>query len=132
MTFNANDYQLNRYAQVHARAIAHLGGCCAKCGSVELLEIDHIDPSTKSFNISSRTCLSWERILDELAKCQALCQKCHKDKSDEEMQIPHGSGKTGRRNCRCELCAPLKRKAQREYTARNRANRASGRIGTAL
>jgi hypothetical protein len=35
------------------RLIEMLGGKCARCGSAESLEFDHIDPSTKKFTISS-------------------------------------------------------------------------------
>jgi multidrug efflux pump subunit AcrB len=55
---------------------------CAHCGSREKLEVDHIDPKTKV----SHEFWGWpeeERLL-ELAKCQALCEECHKKKSAQE------------------------------------------------
>lgn len=45
-------YMLARYHKRRAEAIRKLGGKCVKCGSEENLEIDHIDPTTKSFEIS--------------------------------------------------------------------------------
>ncbi len=56
---------------------------CALCGSTEGLELDHIDPSTK---ISSHVWFwSEDRRRAELAKCQALCHSCHKEKSRSDV-----------------------------------------------
>ena len=54
-------------------------GPCAKCGSWDRLEVDHIDPSTKV----SHNVWGWSetRRLEELAKCQVLCYSCHKEKT---------------------------------------------------
>lgn len=71
-------YLLPKY---HARMAAMrelLGGECVMCGSVERLEIDHIDPSTKSFSLAKGWGKPWAVILEELAKCQLLCYECHK------------------------------------------------------
>lgn len=55
------------------------GKVCAECGSSERLELDHIDPSLK---VSHRIWgLGPERRLAELAKCQPLCNTCHKRKT---------------------------------------------------
>ncbi len=55
---------------------------CAICGESDLvvLEMDHIDPSSKFFSISQAVKLghSWAIILEELAKCRVLCANCHK------------------------------------------------------
>jgi 5-methylcytosine-specific restriction endonuclease McrA len=115
------EYRKSRYGEMIERAVHHLGGCCAHCGSDVELEFDHIDPQTKSFEITSRTCLSWERIAEELAKCQLLCSICHKVKSDTEGQVPHGGGAAGRRRCKCDLCRAKKREYMREYMRGRRA-----------
>ena len=112
-----------RYEEIMDLAIHHLGSRCAVCDSTEDLEIDHIDPRTKSFNISSMTCFSWEKIEIELRKCQALCVQHHREKSDKEQSVEHGGGLTGKKDCRCELCGPLKRAYIREYMRRRRAKR---------
>lgn len=93
-----------------------LGGCCAQCGSVEDLEFDHVDPATKEFDISQGIvgCYSRARLQAELIKCQLLCKSCHVRKSATEVEVEHGGGETGKRNCRCELCAPLKREYARK------------------
>lgn len=110
-----------------SRAIAFLGGKCVICGVTENLEIDHIDRGTKAFDISANTCLSWARIEDELSKCQALCATHHKEKSDKENSVEHGNGLTGKKNCRCELCGPLKTTWHREYMRKRRAARSEAR-----
>lgn len=86
--------------------------CCAKCGSIDRLELDHIDPNNKiSHNVWS---WSEQRRSEELAKCQVLCYDCHKLKSSEYFKeiyfVPlsekkHGTNNTyNREGCRCSLC----------------------------
>jgi len=53
---------------------------CAYCGyneNVRGLIFDHIDPSTKTWNVSNMPDYSYERIDEEIAKCQVLCGTCH-------------------------------------------------------
>lgn len=113
-------------------------GPCALCGSAENLEVDHIDPSQKSFSI--HWAIRWDILKIELAKCRALCEPCHtklsaeqKLRSVEELKstissdIRNGlvpkSFIHGTRNgylyyrCRCDLC----REAVNSYArARNK------------
>lgn len=53
---------------------------CADCGvqyGSEVMEFDHIDPSTKKFSLANaRTSL--ENILIEAAKCDVVCANCHR------------------------------------------------------
>lgn len=54
---------------------------CAKQGilTTEDLEIDHIDPNKKwKHRIWS---YSWEKIMEEMKKCQILCSKHHFEKT---------------------------------------------------
>lgn len=64
------------------RASFFAGKRCAKCGSIDRLEIDHIDPATKVAN----SIWSWTetRRTAELTKCQVLCHDCHKKKTAQE------------------------------------------------
>lgn len=57
--------------------------CCVICGSTEDLELDHIDPNTKNLKRIGDIIWHWseERRNAELAKCQVLCEVCHKEKS---------------------------------------------------
>lgn len=57
-------------------------GPCSKCGSLDRLELDHVDPKDKIHH-----CIwSWseERREAELSKCQVLCHNCHLEKSISE------------------------------------------------
>lgn len=101
------------------------GRVCVDCGSIERLELDHIDPMTKaSHNIWS---WSWKRIAEETAKCQVLCRACHEIKSAEELWIireigPYIHGQYScytSGGCRCEKC----RRAQRDYSRMYRARK---------
>lgn len=52
------------------------------CGSVDRLEFDHIDRTTRLFSLSGKGLDgSWPRIMQEHAKCQLLCYQCHRIKT---------------------------------------------------
>jgi hypothetical protein len=107
MTNKAKNARRLHYVQLH-------GGKCVKCGSVERLEFDHINPATK---IEHRI-WSWSkpRLEAELAKCQLLCQSCHIEKTKAEfvytesmrpvrLPIPHGTwAGYAHYKCRCHEC----------------------------
>lgn len=53
---------------------------CADCGyraHPAALQFDHLPGSTKRGKISSLSRYSWERIAEELAKCEVVCANCH-------------------------------------------------------
>ena len=75
------------YIRRRAKVLEIMGGQCINCGSKDNLEIDHIDPHTKSFSISEFITHSWEKIGPELEKCQLLCKACHKAKSETDGSI---------------------------------------------
>lgn len=58
-----------------------LGGVCVVCGTTERLEFDHIDPSTKLFDIAKGWARAEKIVLEELEKCQLLCKQHHDEKS---------------------------------------------------
>ena len=76
--------------------IEKLGGKCVECGCTEALEFDHIDPSTKSFNIASGYTKPKDILLEEVAKCQLLCNKCHVEKSKKDLKFRPKSCAGGR------------------------------------
>jgi hypothetical protein len=56
-------------------------GGCSKCGEKKyyLLDFHHIDPTTKSFQISQGESKGWEKIKQEIEKCIVLCANCHRE-----------------------------------------------------
>lgn len=48
-----------------------------KQGFPYFLHFDHIDPKTKTREISSMTTYAWGRIVAEIKKCRVLCFRCH-------------------------------------------------------
>jgi hypothetical protein len=90
-----------------------LNGPCRLCGSVERLEVDHIDPDQKM----SHRIWSWskERRESELLKCQVLCKKCHVEKTAKDYNYKkHGSNGYDR-GCRCRVCTDEAVKRVNEY-----------------
>ena len=80
-----NEYLKERYHRLKREAFDILGGVCAHCQSTLSLQVDHINPKTKSFNVTRKLrSLPWSNILSELKKCQLLCRLCHKEKTKSE------------------------------------------------
>lgn len=69
------------YAKNRQYFIDKLGGQCVSCGTTDNLEFDHINPLDKSLNLSgylaSKNACQLEKVLEEVNKCQLLCQECH-------------------------------------------------------
>lgn len=54
---------------------------CKDCGESDpvVLEFDHLDAATKSFNIGAGlTYRAWDSILEEIEKCEVVCANCHR------------------------------------------------------
>ena len=71
--------------------IEHLGGKCVRCGTTENLEFDHIVRKQKNYPITDRLRCSEKKLKKmleegggEVNKCQLLCKKCHRLKTNEE------------------------------------------------
>ena len=58
-----------------------LGGKCCGCGATENLQFDHLDRTTKSFNIGANLAAKIEKLEEEARKCQLLCKDCHQLKT---------------------------------------------------
>ena len=67
------------------RLVDELGGKCIDCGfkaHLAALEFDHVDPSTKKFEIGRRICQKdYLELLDEVKKCVLRCANCHRIKT---------------------------------------------------
>lgn len=107
-------YMIDRYHQLATEARSYLGNRCVDCGTKERLEFDHVDPKDKSFNISKAWSYSRDKFWDEINKCVLRCKTCHQKRTSLQKSVPHGGGVTGKRNCYCELCGPLKREYMRK------------------
>lgn len=83
-----SQYKLKQYHKRMRYAHKKLGGRCSKkkCRTpFNQLEIDHIDPKTKTFTFGSKAVsISFKKFKKELKKCQLLCKHHHKLKSDQE------------------------------------------------
>jgi hypothetical protein len=66
------------------------GNCCSICGynkNITALEFHHIDPKTKSFELSYHSAKNWEEIKTELDKCIIVCSNCHKEIHNPTMEL---------------------------------------------
>jgi hypothetical protein len=64
------------------RIIDVMGGKCALCGydrCNEALDLHHLNPDEKDFDVSARPCVSWEKTSAEIKKCILLCANCHRE-----------------------------------------------------
>jgi hypothetical protein len=68
---------------------------CADCGvryPYYVMEFDHLDSTTKEFNVSAGvTCASYERLLAEIAKCEVVCANCHAARTHQRKQTRKGA-----------------------------------------
>lgn len=66
-----NGSKLREYLNTHP---------CVTCGEPDpiVLTFDHRDKETKLFNIGDKALrMKWEKILEEIEKCDVLCSNCH-------------------------------------------------------
>lgn len=105
------------------KCFAIIGDKCAKCGSTKNLSIDHVDWRDKSINISTMTGKAWwDLVVDELSKCQALCEECHKKKSAKDLSeqfsqdVKHGTPSGySHYGCRCNMCKNARQQQVRAW-----------------
>ncbi|WPH68534.1 HNH endonuclease [Stenotrophomonas phage BUCTxx99] len=119
------EYMLRRYHERMTLARNHLGGKCANCGALDDLELDHIDPTTKSFTIGNMWSVNKESFWAEVAKCQLLCVKCHSEKTLVDLKrksakLEHGT-LSSFKYCKCPDCKKAKADYMREYMRKRRA-----------
>ena len=79
-----NKYNVDKKRwDIKLKAIAYKGGKCSNCGYKKCptaLEFHHIDPENKDFAISKLPhTRSWERVQNEIDKCNLLCANCHRE-----------------------------------------------------
>lgn len=59
---------------------------CIDCGEsdIRVLDFDHVDPSSKTQNVTRMACAStysWDRVKEEIDKCEIRCANCHRKKT---------------------------------------------------
>lgn len=61
---------------------------CVNCGESDpiVLEFDHIDPATKFMEVGNmmQSGYAWNKVLEEISKCQILCANCHRRKTAKD------------------------------------------------
>ena len=92
-------------------------GPCVECGSRQDLEVDHIDPASKTMNTGG----IWSRTLAvrevELSLCQVLCRRCHREKTKRQ-RVAAKCGSHSRyvvHGCRCRPCKDAHSASMREW-----------------
>lgn len=84
-----NAYTLKVGQEKRLRAIKYLGGKCKICGYNKYssgLAFHHRDPSTKDPDFSGLRGWAWEKIVQEIDKCDLLCVRCHNEVHEEWKQ----------------------------------------------
>jgi 5-methylcytosine-specific restriction endonuclease McrA len=118
---------------LHARRLAWIeaNGPCKNCGSIENLEVDHINPETKRMEPSAIWSCSAKKRMSELKKCQVLCEDCHEEKTAKwhADQRKHGTLPMYDNGCRCRECKDTKNASVNEWrwaTGRRKRARSHG------
>lgn len=118
------EYMAARYAKRREQAILLLGGKCAECDETSKLEVDHIDRSSKDSSSRRWFYLGEDRFMEEMKKCQLLCQQHHTLKTIEERGQAPARNKHGTlssyRYCRCDECRAAKSASNKAYSRRNK------------
>lgn len=75
--------KLNKIRQIKNKIslIKELGGKCELCEEDNFIKLcfHHRDGHDKEFQISSKSKLSYNTLIEEAKKCQVLCQNCHRE-----------------------------------------------------
>lgn len=119
-----------------AEAIQLLGSECVNCGSTKRLEFDHVknDREDEGHMISRMLENDWEKLLEELKKCQLLCVSCHRIKTGNDVrpldfdivkEYPAQNDGHGTHSmyvshkCRCKHCRAANSVYSRKYMRKN-------------
>jgi hypothetical protein len=78
------DFQRKR---MKVRMVLEKGGKCQNCGynkCIWALEFHHRNKEEKSFSIGNPETRAWEKLKEELKKCDMLCANCHREQEFKE------------------------------------------------
>lgn len=115
------EYQRLRVARRRQEWI-NQNGPCVKCGSWIDLEIDHIDPSLKTYNVSQIWSRKQEIVDSELAECQVLCSTHHQEKTTSEQTTKQHRtyAMRNQHGCKCDICKEYVRKSKQAWRIKQR------------
>ena len=68
---------------IHKEKLKRGCACCGYKLSAYALDFDHIDPSTKVYDIAKMATRRLDKIQEEIKKCQVLCANCHRVKTND-------------------------------------------------
>lgn len=111
-----------------SRIFEYLGGLCVVCGARDNLEVDHIDPSQKSFEINHNLTFD-ARLTGELDKCQLLCETHHLEKTvRDKPPFRHGTIYGFMKiRCSCTECSDRKNTWNAARNTARRSQNVGGR-----
>ena len=75
------EYVRDRRRKLKVKLLAEIGGQCVDCGfrsHPAALDFDHVDPTTKRFNVGMSLQKPWLELLEEVRKCVVRCANCHR------------------------------------------------------
>lgn len=52
-----------------------------------VMDFDHLDSSKKEFGISNAWNLSFDRLMEEVKKCEVVCSNCHRIRTHKRQKI---------------------------------------------
>ena len=88
------EYMAKRRATRRNKLVELSGSRCKVCGRDDQLEFDHRDNATRSFRLSGKGLDGpWPRLIEEHAKCDLLCYRCHRTKTIENGESGGGHNK---------------------------------------
>lgn len=79
-----NSYCINRWIKIKQKAIDYKGSKCNKCGIFSqktnycIFDFHHRNPKNKDYDWNKLRLKSWNKIIEELDKCDLLCSNCHR------------------------------------------------------
>ena len=78
--------QVQRWIRIKKKAIDYKGGHCSRCCYDKYygaLQFHHRNPEEKDVNWTKLRLRSWDKITEELDKCDLLCANCHAEVHNE-------------------------------------------------
>lgn len=82
-----NARHVKLWAEKKNRAIAYLGSKCKDCGytgHTAVFDFHHRDPKEKDVVWVQLRSRKWQKITQELDKCDLLCANCHRIRHNED------------------------------------------------